>query len=272
MSIDSFMALRYDVIDFASGVSLVLRYNVFDFASGILLWYGTRGVLNGTTCAILNMYSPVRCFLLLFCRWSTFILYDPEVAFVHAGCLLDEHVCVFAQSISSLMYARIVTVTLLGFPSPIGPIPWELQQLSMPEQLLVALTYLHFSLTNPFPKKMGYRLRIATKWPARRYCSFDHDIHAISSMIKVISSPSHLLCLATILFLRSCPPTGGQLQSRIRSLAVPSIAKIWPLALLDHLLHRDRMSSILTAGVLSFSSPSPSPNASPTLAEHHVRR
>ena len=74
---------------------------------------------------------------------------------------------------------------LLGNNLWIGQIPWELQSLSLPEQLLVLLTYPRVYVFKLFPKKRGcYSLDQLQSGMRGNVVSYEQDIQVIESMIE----------------------------------------------------------------------------------------
>ncbi|KAI6033735.1 hypothetical protein BKA83DRAFT_4032883, partial [Pisolithus microcarpus] len=68
----------------------------------------------------------------------------------------------------------------------IGECPWVLQQLTFPEQLLIALLYPHVYVFKLFPKWHRGVQDMSTLQNAMRgnVCMFNHNINTISTMVE----------------------------------------------------------------------------------------
>lgn len=83
----------------------------------------------------------------------------------------------------------------------VGPIPWQLQVLTIPEQLLIALLYPHLYIFKLFPKKMGGNHDTATLQCAMRgnVSTYELNMDGIASMIKGNMMPRPPTVLASVI-------------------------------------------------------------------------
>lgn len=82
----------------------------------------------------------------------------------------------------------------------IGPIPWELQCLTFPEQLLIALVYPRVYIFKLFPKKRSqYPMDQLQSGMRGNVVSYEQDMAGIASMIEGQLMPRPVSLLASIL-------------------------------------------------------------------------